>query len=132
MEEKKEIMLTSYYFLIHLCIIYVSLGFQRSFLQNNRLIGSCSSQSIFQLNLQSFDSDTEKFELEERVSLKKLEKEQLEMEDLYVRPERQKYLRQQRELEETVKKGALLFGGFLALGTLGMVYVLKEGIITVQ
>ena len=110
----------------------MSLGFQRSFLQNNRLIGSCSSQSIFQLNLQSFDSDTEKFELEERVSLKKLEKEQLEMEDLYVRPERQKYLRQQRVLEETVKKGALLFGGFLALGTLGMVYVLKEGIITVQ
>ena len=51
----------------------MSLGFQRSFLQNNRLIGSCSSQSIFQLNLQSFDSDTEKFELEERVSLKKLE-----------------------------------------------------------
>ena len=36
------------------------------------------------------------------------------------------------KLEETVKKGALLFGGFLALGTLGMVYVLKEGIITVQ
>ena len=120
-----------YFISILICIIQFTLGFKRSFLYNHRLIGSSSSQNNI-LNLQSFDSESNNLEVEERVSLKTFEQEQLEMEDLYVRPERQKYLRQQRELEETVKKGAILFGGFLALGTLGMVYVLKEGIITVQ
>ena len=63
------------------------------------------------------------------MSLKKLQEEQAQESDYYVRPERQRYLAQQAQLEQTVKQGALAMGGFLAMGTLGMVYLLKEGII---